>query len=102
MKKKIILLLFFGRWCNGRRCFFESLDFCEFKKSIPILFVCENNFYSVYSNLEVRQAKNRDISKLVQSHGIESFKGSGNDIDRVYDLSDKAINILKRITRLLF
>ena len=94
-KENNIVVVFLGDGATEEGVFFESLDFANLK-SIPILFVCENNFYSVYSNLEVRQAKNRDISKLVQSHGIESFKGSGNDIDRVYDLSDKAIKYIKK------
>ena len=47
------------------------------------MFVCENNFYSVYSNLKVRQAAGRNISKLVQSHGVKAYKGNGNDINQV-------------------
>ena len=30
-------------------------------KNLPIIFICENNKYSVYSNLGVRQPKNRKI-----------------------------------------
>ena len=94
-KENNIAVVFLGDGSTEEGVFFESLDFANLK-SIPILFVCENNFYSVYSNLEVRQAKNRDISKLVESHGIKSYKGNGNDIDRVYDLSDKAIKYIKK------
>ena len=94
-KENNIAVVFLGDGATEEGVFFESLDFANLK-SIPILFVCENNFYSVYSNLEVRQAKNRDISKLVGSHGIKSYKGNGNDINQVYDLSDKAIKYIKK------
>ena len=90
-----IVAVFLGDGATEEGVFFESLDFASLK-SIPILFVCENNFYSVYSNLEVRQSKSRDLSGLAESHGILSFKGSGNDIDMVYDLSYKAIKHIKK------
>tara|TARA_Y100001958_G_C21247363_1_gene578546 strand:+ start:954 stop:1922 length:969 start_codon:yes stop_codon:yes gene_type:complete len=90
-----IVAVFLGDGATEEGVFFESLDFASLK-SIPILFVCENNFYSVYSNLEVRQSKSRDLSELAESHGILSFKGSGNDIDMVYDLSYKAIKHIKK------
>jgi TPP-dependent pyruvate/acetoin dehydrogenase alpha subunit len=94
-KQDNITAVFLGDGATEEGVFFESLDFANLK-SIPILFVCENNFYSVYSNLRVRQAKNRDISKLAESHGIKSYKGNGNDINQVYSLADKAIKYIKK------
>jgi TPP-dependent pyruvate/acetoin dehydrogenase alpha subunit len=58
--------------------FFESLNFAILKK-LPILFICENNKYSVYSNLEQRQPKNRKLYKLAKSFGIESFYLNSKD-----------------------
>ena len=45
---------------------FESLNFAIIKK-LPIIFLCENNKYSVYSNLKQRQPKNRKLFKLAKS-----------------------------------
>src|SRR5207237_1268819 len=42
-------------------------------------FVCENNFYSVYSGLEVRQPKNRAIYKMVEAMGLRTSIHDGND-----------------------
>jgi pyruvate dehydrogenase E1 component alpha subunit len=58
--------------------FFESLNFAILKK-LPILFFCENNKYSVYSNLKQRQPKNRKLYKLAKSFGIESFHLTSKD-----------------------
>lgn len=58
--------------------FFESLNFAILKK-LPILFFCENNKYSVYSNLEQRQPKNRKLYKLAKSFGIDSFHLNSKD-----------------------
>tara|TARA_B100000989_G_scaffold276425_1_gene236677 strand:- start:1086 stop:2045 length:960 start_codon:yes stop_codon:yes gene_type:complete len=52
--------------------FFESLNFAILK-NLPIIFFCENNKYSVYSNLEQRQPRNRKLYKLAKSFGIQTF-----------------------------
>ena len=94
--KKIsnITTVFLGDGTTEEGVFFESLDFANLK-SVPILFVCENNLYSVYSNLKVRQAAGRNISKLVQSHGVKAYKGNGNDINQVFEIVEKAIKYIK-------
>ncbi len=58
--------------------FFESLNFAVLK-NLPILFYCENNKYSVYSNLTKRQPKNRKLYKLAKSFGIQSYHLSSQD-----------------------
>ncbi len=89
-----LVVVFLGDGATEEGAFFESLDFASLK-NVPILFVCENNFYSVYSNLEVRQAHNRNILKLVQGHGIEVFSGDGNDVLNVSNTTKEAINHIK-------
>ena len=75
MKKSTnIVTVFLGDGATEEGVFFESLDFASLK-NVPILFVCENNFYSVYSNLKVRQSPQRKISVLAESHGIKTFTG---------------------------
>lgn len=92
-KQKNITVAFLGDGATEEGVFSESLDFASLK-SIPILFVCENNYYSVYSNLSVRQAENRDICKIVESHGIKAYKEYGNDINKVYNTADDAIKFI--------
>jgi pyruvate dehydrogenase E1 component alpha subunit len=93
-KKDNIVVVFLGDGATEEGVFSEALDFASLK-DVPIIFVCENNFYSVYSNLEVRQAKGREITKIAESHGVKSYKGNGNDILEVYNITETAINYVK-------
>ena len=95
MKKSTnIVTVFLGDGATEEGVFFESLDFASLK-NVPILFVCENNFYSVYSNLKVRQAPQRKISVLAESHGIKTFTGDGNDVQQVSEITREAIKHIK-------
>ena len=59
-------------------------------------FICENNFFSVYSPLSVRQPKERDNLSLVNSLGIKGDKGDGNNVIEVYELAKKAITNIRK------
>src|SRR3990167_5343934 len=48
--------------------FYESLNFAILKK-LPILFICENNLYSVYTPLDKRQPAGRKIADFVHAIG---------------------------------
>jgi pyruvate dehydrogenase E1 component alpha subunit len=61
-----------------------------------VIFVCENNFYSVYSPLKVRQPTGRRIIDLARGHGIESVEGDGNDVELVYRLCSDAVRKARR------
>ena len=70
--------------------FFESANFAILK-SLPVLFLCENNLYSVYSPLSVRQPAGRSISAMVAGLGISSESGDGNDVREVYEKVSRAL-----------
>ena len=76
--KKSRICIYIGDASCEEGVFFESLNFATLKK-LPILFFCENNKYSVYSNLKQRQPKNRNLYKLAKSFGIESFHLTSKD-----------------------
>jgi pyruvate dehydrogenase E1 component alpha subunit len=63
--------------------FFESVNFAVLKK-LPVLFVCENNLYSVYSPLSVRQPGGRSIAAMVSGLGMPAYSGDGNDVAAVH------------------
>ncbi len=86
-----VAVIFFGDAATEEGVFHESLNFAVLK-GLPVVFVCENNLYSVYSPLSVRQPPNREIFRLVKGHGIESYQGDGNDVIQVYTLAEQAIN----------
>jgi pyruvate dehydrogenase E1 component alpha subunit len=83
--------VFFGDGTIEEGVFHEALNFAALKK-LPLLFVCENNFYSVYSPLSVRQPSNREIVSIAQGHGVESYQSDGNNVLEVYRLTQHALN----------
>ena len=71
-KKKQIAVIYLGDGATEQGSFFESLNFSALKK-IPALYICENNFFSVYSDLKSRQPVNRNLKSLVESLGLNSY-----------------------------
>lgn len=82
--------VFFGDACAEEGVFFESIGFAVLKK-LPVLFICENNLYSVYSPLRVRQPEGRKIFEMVRGLGITSEHGDGNNVLEVYSKAKNAI-----------
>ena len=96
-KKNEIVVIFFGDGATEEGAFQESLDFASLH-SLPVLFVCENNEFSVYSHLKKRQSSKRDILKIAKAIGIQGTKLNGNDVLNVYLKSKKIIkNIRKKM-----
>ena len=84
-----IVAVYFGDGCFEEGVIHESLNFAALH-NLPILFICENNNYSVYTNLQTRQPP-RSIAAVARAHGIESASGDGNDALECYDLAREAI-----------
>jgi pyruvate dehydrogenase E1 component alpha subunit len=75
--------------------FFESVNFAVLKK-LPVLFICENNLYSVYSPLRVRQPEGRSIARMVKGLGIAAGCGDGNDVICVYEMVGEALDSIRK------
>jgi TPP-dependent pyruvate/acetoin dehydrogenase alpha subunit len=73
-----ISCVFFGDGTVEEGVFYESVNFAAVRK-LPVLFICENNLYSVYSPLSVRQPKGRSIAAMVSAMGINVAEGDGNN-----------------------
>lgn len=91
---KNVSTVFFGDGCTEEGAFYESMNFAVVAR-LPILFVCENNLYSVYSSLDVRQPKGREIYKLAESIGVPSTIVDGNDVEAVYQATAKALEYVR-------
>lgn len=81
---------FFGEAATEEGVFHESANFASLHK-LPIIFVCENNLYSVYSPMHVRQPANREVFEQARAHGIASFQGDGNDPLAVHRIMTDAV-----------
>jgi pyruvate dehydrogenase E1 component alpha subunit len=86
---KDISVAFFGDGSVEEGIFHESANFASLNQ-LPVLFVCENNYYSVYTSLDERQPK-RPIADLGIAHKIPSVTVDGNDVIAVFRAAERAI-----------
>lgn len=91
--KNNITVVFFGDAAVEEGIFHESLNFASLKK-LPVLFVCENNLYSIQTPLADRQPK-REIYLVGKAHAIESHQEDGNDVIKVYERAEESIEKIK-------
>lgn len=89
-----IAVVFLGDGAIEEGVFYESANFAAVRK-LPVLFVCENNLYSVYSSFKNRQPPDRRIFEMVKGLGLDTFGGDGNDVPGAYEVLTKAINSIK-------
>lgn len=88
-----IVVCFLGDAAIEEGVVHESLNFAKLK-NLPILFFCENNLYSVYSHIDVRQPK-RHVIELARGHGLDCYTTNGNDAIDVYETVQKSIGHIK-------
>lgn len=91
---KQVSCVFFGDGATEEGVFYESINFAALRK-LPVLYICENNLYSVYSPLSVRQPSGRNIVDIVKCMGVASDQGDGNDVLNVYEKVRQAIDYIK-------
>ena len=85
-----IAVAFFGDGAVEEGIFWESLNFASVHH-LPVLFVCENNFYATHSPILRRQPYS-EITSRVDSHKIKTFYVSnGNDALMVFKTAKEAI-----------
>lgn len=89
-----VCAVFFGDGCVEEGSFYESVNFAAVR-NLPVLFVCENNLYSVYSPLRVRQPAGRQIFKMVEAMGITSGIADGNNIEAAFLAALSAIGHIR-------
>ncbi|MDD5440514.1 MAG: thiamine pyrophosphate-dependent dehydrogenase E1 component subunit alpha [Candidatus Omnitrophica bacterium] len=99
-KKKNIAVAFFGDAALEEGVFAESVNFAVVKK-LPVLFVCENNFYSTHTHIKYRQP-GRPIYRRVRGLGIETVRIDGNDVCAVYDRAKRYSDTMRRDPRPYF
>jgi len=81
--------VFFGEAATEQGVVSECLNFAAVKK-LPIVFFCENNFYSVQSPIEPRQAP-RELDRWAEGHAMRSVRVDGMNVLDVFDAATQAI-----------
>lgn len=71
----------------------ESFNFSSLKK-LPVIFFCENNFFSVYTHLRDRQP-DRPLADLAKAHAMKTITVDGNNVVEVYEASKAAVDWIR-------
>ena len=89
-----VAVSFFGDGAAGEGVLYECLNFAALKK-LPMVFVCENNFYSTH--MPIRECRiDNNIYKVGAPFCVESSQVNGNDILAVYEAGKKAVDRCRR------
>lgn len=84
-----VVVTFLGDAATEEGVFWESLNFAKLK-NLPIIYICENNYYSVCSPLSYRQPEGVEIYAKAKAFGLESFCIDGNNILEVHEAMENA------------
>ncbi len=92
-----ISLVYLGDAAVEEGAFYESANFAAVAQ-LPVLYVCENNGFSVYTGFEERQPAGREIHSMVSGLGIESQRVSSYEFPGFVNSIQGAIDKI-RLTR---
>jgi len=89
-KNNHVSVVFFGDGAVDEGVLYESINFAVLKK-LPVVYICENNFYAVCSAQKNRQPLD-NIYKRFSGCGIPGYRADGNNVIEVYKTAKKAVN----------
>jgi pyruvate dehydrogenase E1 component alpha subunit len=84
-----VSICFFGDGATEEGHFHESINLAAVYQ-LPVIFICENNFYASHLSLLDRRAKD-NISETGAAHGIPGIRVDGNDVMAVYHAAREAV-----------
>ncbi len=86
-----VAVTFFGDGAAEEGVFHESLNFAKVRQ-VPVVFVCENNGYSLSSPLTYRQPKEAGIREWAAGYGMPAVRADGNDVFAVAAAAEEAVD----------
>ena len=89
-----VVVSFFGDGATEEGVFAESLNFGALHK-LPILFVCENNFYAIHTPITKRWATQL-LCERVATYGIPTHQVDDGDVLRLRAVAADAVARLRR------
>jgi TPP-dependent pyruvate/acetoin dehydrogenase alpha subunit len=92
-KKDSVVVSFFGDGATDEGVFHESLNFAALKE-LPLLFICENNFYAIHTHL-LRRHKAANLCERVRAYGIAVERVDDNDILKIHQQAKVAVSQLR-------
>lgn len=92
-RKDSVVVSFFGDGAVEEGAFHESMNFAALKK-LPIIFICENNFYSIHSHQLARQPLG-NIYERARAYGMPAERIDDSDVFKIYELVKQAVKEIR-------
>src|SRR5262249_33237914 len=89
-----VVASFFGDGATEEGVFTETLNFASLHK-LPVLFVCENNYYAIHTPITKRWATQR-LCERVETYGIHAHRVEDGDVLKLRDLAAEAVARVRR------
>ncbi|MEZ7195958.1 thiamine pyrophosphate-dependent dehydrogenase E1 component subunit alpha [Pseudodesulfovibrio karagichevae] len=89
--RDIVSVVFFGEGASEEGVFQESIQYAALKK-LPVIYVCENNGFSVNTPLKDRRPDGFSVTRVAEAYGVEAGQGDGNDVLGVYEMARRAVD----------
>ena len=92
-RKDSVVVSVFGDGAVDEGVFHESLNFAALK-SLPIIFVCENNLYAIHTH-QLQRQKLGNICERARIHGMPAEQITDNDVVRIYERVNEAVGRIR-------
>ncbi|MDD4899953.1 MAG: thiamine pyrophosphate-dependent dehydrogenase E1 component subunit alpha [Candidatus Omnitrophica bacterium] len=89
-----IVACFFGDGAVDEGDFHEALNFAALKK-LPVLFVCENNFYAIHSH-HLSRHHSDNICERAKSYGMPAMRIKDGDIFKIYKAASRYMEKIRK------
>ncbi|CAK7051039.1 MAG: Acetoin:2,6-dichlorophenolindophenol oxidoreductase subunit alpha [Desulfovibrio sp.] len=89
-----VTISFFGDSASNEGTFHESLNMAA-AWDLPIVFIIENNFYGISVDIR-RVTREHQLSKRAVGYGIPGITIDGNDVFKVYEETQKAVDAARK------
>ncbi len=89
-----VVVNFFGDGAVEEGVFHESMNFAALKQ-VPVVFICENNFYAIHSPQRSRQAF-PGIAELARSYGIPAERVEDPDVLKLHGKVKEAVDEVRK------
>jgi pyruvate dehydrogenase E1 component alpha subunit len=87
------VVVFFGDGAMDEGAFHESINFAALK-GLPVLFVCENNHYAIYSHVEERMPT-VNLCARAEVYGVPAERIDDGDTLKIHEAADRALDEIR-------
>jgi TPP-dependent pyruvate/acetoin dehydrogenase alpha subunit len=93
-RSNVVVTVFFGEGAMDEGVFHESINFAALKQ-LPVLFVCENNHYAIYSHIRDRMA-GEDPCARARSYQVPATRIDAGDVIRLHERAREDVAAIRQ------